>query len=285
MKNSCCRFHLRQEFFVFNKTVRYILLTGAGHNNRNIGFYCLGVANILNILDDSLSIGIKTITSAVVLFILARLMGKKQISQLTFFDYIVGISIGSVAAAMSVDQRIPIQAGIISMVIWALFPITFSYISMHSMAVRRLLDGTPKILIQNGKIIEKNLRKSKFTINDLLEELRIKDVFNIADVEFAILETSGKLSVLKKASILPVTPENMNIPVPEQDVFANIIIDGKLMKENMSQMNVDEKWLHNELHKNNISAVKDVLLASCDSRKVLHIDRKNDDPNDLNIFQ
>lgn len=229
-------------------------------------------------------IGVKTVIAAIVLFILARLMGKKQISQLTFFDYIVGISIGSIAAAMSVDQRISMHAGIISMVIWAVFPIAFSYISMHSMTARRLLDGTPKILVQNGKIIEKNLRRSKFTVNDLLEELRIKDVFDISDVEFAVLETSGKLSVLKKAAKQPVAPENMNLTVSEQGIFANIVIDGKVMKENMAQMHVDDQWLISELRKNDIN-VEDVLLARCDSKKVLHIDRKNDDPNDLNVFQ
>ncbi|MEA4933269.1 MAG: DUF421 domain-containing protein [Lawsonibacter sp.] len=171
------------------------------------------------------------------------------------------------------------------MLLWAIFPIAFSYISIHSTTARRLLDGTPKILIQNGKIIEKNLRRSQFTINDLLEELRIKDVFNITEVEFAVLETSGKLSVMKKASNQPVTPKDMNLPVPEQGVFANIVIDGKLMKENMTQMNVDEQWLNDELRKNNINTIEGILLASCNSKKILHIDRKNNDPNDLNIFQ
>lgn len=122
-------------------------------------------------------------------------------------------------------------------------------------------------------------------MNDLLEELRLKDVFNIGDVKFAILETSGKLSVLKKASELPVTPKDVNIHIPEQDIFANIVIDGKAMTENMAQVHVDGQWLHNELHKYGINAVEEILLAGCDSRKVLHIDRKNSDPNDLNIFQ
>lgn len=234
--------------------------------------------SILNILKDSVSIGTKSVIAAVTLFILARLMGKKQISQLTFFDYVVGISIGSVAAAMSVDQRISIHAGIVSMIVWALFPIVFSFVSLHSMTARRLLDGTPKVLIQNGKIIEKNLQASKFTINDLLEELRIKDVFNIADVEFAVLETSGKLSVLKKAAVQAVIPKDM-------DVFSSIVIDGKLVKENMAKMNIDEQWLAAELRKHGINSVGDVLLASCNSQKVLQVDRKNDGPGELSIFQ
>lgn len=110
---------------------------------------------ILSILKDSLPVAVNTVVSVVVLFLLARLMGKKQIAQLTFFDYIVGISIGSVAGAMSVDRRIPLLSGIVSMVVWALFPILFSAISIHSMTARRLLDGTPKVLIQDGKKSEK----------------------------------------------------------------------------------------------------------------------------------
>lgn len=231
-----------------------------------------------------LIVAYKSIVASVVLFTLARIMGKKQISQLTFFDYVVGISIGSVAASMSVDHRISIVNGITSMVIWSLFPIIFSMISMHSMAVRRLLDGNPTVLIQNGKIIEKNLSKSKFTINDLLEELRIKDVFNIADVEFAILETSGRLSVLKKASRQPVSPSDMNLPTPNQGLCANVIIDGKLMRQNMKQVNIDEQWLTNELQKSSISSISDILLAYCDANGTLHIDKKNADPDDLTIL-
>lgn len=240
---------------------------------------------MIQVFYEIISIVIKSLIAAVVLFALARLMGKKQISQLTFFDYIVGISIGSIAAAMSVDKRISIRDGITSMIIWALFPIVFSFISIHSMNARRLLDGTPTILIQNGKIIEKNLRKSKFTVNDLLEELRMKDAFDILDVEFAILETSGKLSVLKKAAKQPLTPTDMNLQLPNQSICANVIIDGKLMIENVKKLNKDELWLKNELIKNNVHSEKDVLLASCDTNGVLHIDRKNADPDDFNIFQ
>ena len=239
----------------------------------------------MNVWTEMAAIAGRTITAAVVLFVLARLMGKKQISQLTFFDYIVGISIGSVAGALSVEQHVSIQDGITSMIVWALFPIAFSFISMHSITARRLLDGTPKILIQSGKIIEKNLKSVNFTVNDLLEELRVKNVFNIADVEFAVLETDGELSVLKKAFKQPLTPADMNFPSAEQGIVANVIIDGKLMKENMAQWNIDERWLLLELKKNHISSAQDVLLACCDMKKVLHIDKKNADPDDLNIFQ
>ena len=156
---------------------------------------------------------------------------------------------------------------------------------MKSVIARRWFDGTPSILIQNGKIVEKNLKKVKFNVNDLLEELRVKDVFNIMDVEFAILETNGKLSVLKKAAMQPVTPTDMNLTTMNSSLFANVIMDGKLMRQNMEQLGIDEATLKKELTKNNINAVKDVLLACYDSNGVLFVDKKNADPNDLNVLQ
>ncbi len=228
-------------------------------------------------------VAIKSTVSVVTLFILARIMGKKQISQLTYFDYIVGISIGSIAAELSV-QNVLLSEGIVSMIIWASFPLIFSYVAAKSMRVRRLLDGTPTILIQNGKIIEKNLHKAKFTINDLLEELRIQGAFNIDDVEFALLETSGKMSVLKKSKKQTVTISDLNLKENYQGLCANLIIDGKLMQQNIALLNKSEEWLTNELKKRNISSVADVLLACIDSNGDFHIDLKNQDPTIYNFL-
>lgn len=219
------------------------------------------------------SIILKSLAAAVVLFIMARLMGKKQISQLSFFDYIVGITIGSIAAAASVDRRIPALDAVVSMIAWTVFTLAISYLSIHSMSARRILDGTPLVLIQSGKIVEKNLKKSKLNVNDLLEELRLKDIFNIGEVDYAILETSGKLSVLKADE------------QKKTSLSANIIIDGKLMKENMQQMHIDESWLKTELAKSGIISFSEILLATCDETRTLHFDKKASDPDDLTVFQ
>ncbi|MGE5628767.1 MAG: DUF421 domain-containing protein [Solirubrobacterales bacterium] len=232
---------------------------------------------------DLLSLGLKSLATATVLFCLARIMGKKQLSQLTYFDYVVGISIGSIAANLCLDNSIALYEGIISMIVWALFPLVLSFISEKSILGRKLLDGVPTILIQNGKILEKNLRKSKFTINDLLEELRIKDVFNIEEVEFAILETSGRISLLKKPNLQNPTKEDLNLPIVYQGLCSNLIIDGEIMKKNLKLMKLSEDWLMNELRKNNVNP-KDVLLASCDQSRTLHIDLKHKDPEEMNVF-
>lgn len=234
---------------------------------------------------DIITVVEKSLIASVVLFALARLMGKKQISQLTFFDYTVGISIGSIAASTSVDQRIPLKNGLTSMIIWALLPVIFSVISVHSIKVRRMLDGSPTVLIQNGKIIEKNLLRSKFTVNDLLEQLRLKDVFNIADVEFAVLETSGKLSVLKTAAMQAATVTDLKLSTTNSGLSANVIIDGKFMKDNIRQAKIDEAWINNEMKINNINSIKDILLATYDSNKIIHFYKKGDSQNGLSVFQ
>lgn len=224
-----------------------------------------------------------SIISACILFIITRLLGKKQISQLTFFDYMIGITIGNIAATVSIDPQISFQSGIVSMIIWALFPFLFYYISKKSFFGRRLLDGIPTILIQNGKIVEKNLNKTKFTINDLLEEMRLKDVFNLEDVEYAILETNGKISVLKKSGKQTVTASQMNIITEYQGLNAIIILDGHFMDTNLSLLNLEKTWVYDQLKKYNIDSVKEVLVATY-VNGTLHIDRKNSDPKILSVL-
>lgn len=226
-----------------------------------------------------------SIIAALVLFFLTKLMGKKQISQLSIFDYIVGISIGSIAAATAVDRTISVVDGVTSMVVWAVFPITFSLISRRSIKGRKFLDGTPTILIQNGKIVERNLNSVQFTVNDLLEELRIKDVFNIEDVEFAILETGGKLSVLKKAAAQTPTVSQLNLPVNYQGLTANVILDGKIIYDSLESIGFDENRLMSDLLKINVTSVSDVLLGCYDSSGKLYIDFKRKYPDIYNVLQ
>lgn len=201
--------------------------------------------------------------SAILLFLLARLMGKKQIAQLTFFDYVFGISIGSIAGNISIEKNIPVIQGILSLIVWAVFPVAFSFISLKSFTIRKMLEGSPVILIQNGNIIEKNLFKSQLTINDLLEELRLKEVFNIAEVEFAIFETSGKLSVLVKPQFKPISVSEMNIVPKYKGLCANLIIDGKIMSKNLEISGKNEKWINTKLLEDKIN-LKNILLASLD---------------------
>lgn len=225
---------------------------------------------------------IKTLISVSILLILTRIMGKKQISQLTFFDYVVGIIVGSVASSLSVEDNVTYAKGITCMIVLACFTLFLSFISSKSIFIRKLLDGIPIIVIKDGKIVEKNFKKTKLTINDLLEELRLNDVFYIQDVEYGILETNGKISVLLKPEKQTITCKDMNVPVNYEDICTNIIIDGTVLKSNLININKDNTWLINELKKQNVYSPKDVLFATFYNNG-LYIDKKNNDPVIKNI--
>jgi uncharacterized membrane protein YcaP (DUF421 family) len=231
---------------------------------------------IYKILSDILIAFIKSIVSIMALFFVTKFIGKKHIAQLTFFDYIVGIAIGSIAGSLSVDKSTNYANGLTALITWGMFSFVVAHLSIKSIWARCFFDSTPTIFIQNGKIIQENLKKEKININDFMEELRLKGAFNIADVEFAILETNGEVSVQLKSQKRPITPEDLNISTRYEGLSANLIIDGKIMKANLQLINHDEKWLADELSKRNIDSAKNVLLASLDTQGKLYIAMKED---------
>ena len=209
------------------------------------------------------------------LFILTRLMGKKQMAQLNFFDYVVGISIGSIASEYAVVRSIHLVEGLTALVVFTLISLALSFVSIKSYWARKILDGTPSVLIENGKIIECNLQKSKLSVNDLLEECRQKDIFDIAEIEFAILETSGKLSVQPKSQNRALKPSDIRIPTEYEGLCANIVIDGKVIVENLNALKLDMDWLNKELSNQDITDYTSVLLAYVDTAGILHTHKKD----------
>lgn len=234
---------------------------------------------------DYLDIPIRSLLAFLILFVFARFMGKKQMSQLTFFDYVTGITIGSVAATLSIDDKIPYRNGILSLLVWGLLPILTALLPVKSIKLRRLFDGSPVILIQNGKILTENLKKEKFNINDLLQELRLKEVFDIGDVEFAVLETDGELSVRLKSAKRALTPSDLNILTQYEGLSANLIIDGKVMPRHLDFVGLDEKWLENELRERGIYSFDAVLLAALNTKGELFVSLKNDGRKPQDVFE
>lgn len=239
----------------------------------------------MEILADNLDIIFRNLIAVGILFLLTLIIGKKLISQLNFFDFIVGITIGSIAAALSVDKTITYPHGILSLLIWGVIPFIVARIALANIPARRLLDGVPAILVQNGKIMENNLKKENYHVNDLLEELRLKGVFNIADVEFAVLETSGQISVQLKAQKQAVTISDLNLPASYKGLSANLIIDGRILEQHLKLVNRNETWLRDELKKQNISDINKVLLASLDTEGNLYIDVKEDQIRELDVLK
>ena len=220
------------------------------------------------------SVFIRSVVTIVVLFLLAKVMGKKQISQLNLFDYIVGITIGSVAADISLDLNKSFLDGVICMLVFGLTGALVSYVTLKSIKLRRFFTGTSSIIIENGKIIEEGLKKVKFDINDLMEELRGAGYFNIDGVAYAVMETNGKISFLPKDGDKPVTKKDMDLKIIPSSLVANIIIDGKIMMNNLKAMNKDEKWLSHELKVLGYKDIDEILLATLDSNDKIMVYKK-----------
>lgn len=223
-----------------------------------------------------LNIMFRTTLVLVILFFLAKLMGKKQISQMTLFDYIIGITIGSIAADISLDIEKNLIAGIISLSIYVLFSLILSYITMKSITLRRYIIGVSTTLVEKGKIIESGLRKSKVNINELLEEARNSGYFNIEEIDYALMESNGKISFLPKDEYKSVTKKDMKLKLNKQSLTANLIIDETILDENLLDVNKDRNWLLQQLKINGFNDEKGILLATLDINEKLKIYKKNE---------
>ncbi|WP_087974102.1 YetF domain-containing protein [Oceanobacillus rekensis] len=216
---------------------------------------------------------IRSIAAFLLLLLMTRIMGKKQISQLTFFDYCVGITIGSIAATLSVDQNVKIATGLMALLVWGLFPIILAYMSLKSMWFTKMMDGTATIMIQNGKILEKNMKKNLFTIDELMLLLREKGTFKVSDVEMAVLETNGQLSVMLKTDQQPLTPHTLGIPSEPEHGPTILIMDGQLLDKGLKEHGYSKEWLLGEVQKQGAKDFKEVFLAQMDSRGNVYVDK------------
>lgn len=219
---------------------------------------------------------IRSVITYFVLLLFARIMGRKQIAQLTYFDYVLGITIGSIAASASVDKNISVIDGCFSIIIWSLLTILISIIALKNIKLRLLINSEPLLIINKGKVIYKNMKKAKYNVGDLLMQLRVKDIFYITDVETAILEPDGKLSVLKKADKAAVTAEDLNIKKPEAGIMMDIILDGNILFTHLPQVQKDEYWVLEQLKTRNINNINDVVYAGLQADGKVYIVTKND---------
>lgn len=217
-----------------------------------------------------LNIIILSVVSFVVLFILSKLMGFRAIAELSFFDYVVGITIGSVAAEMCTNLDIEWWKGFTAMVVYTLLDVAFIFLSQKSLKARKFISGVPIILIDNGKIIKHNLKKARIELNDLLTFARLAGYFNISDIQFAIMETSGKISFMPIPQERPLCPTDFNFTPEAQSLQVNVIMDGKIVENNLAAAGITKKELVRRVHQKN-KEVKDIFLATIDSKKVLTI--------------
>lgn len=208
--------------------------------------------------------------SMATLFIITKLMGFRQISEMSFFDYIIGITIGSVAAEMSTNIDLEWWKGITAMAIYGILGISLSVLTQKSIKARRLISGQPIILIEKGKIIKKNMIKAKVEINDLLTSARSNGYFNLSDIDLAIMETTGKISFLPVPLKRELNPGDFNFAPEREGLLINVIIDGKIMNEDLKKSGLSEIELKKRLKEQN-QTVSSVILACVDEKKQLTI--------------
>lgn len=233
---------------------------------------------------DLLKIVWLSIGSAITLFILTKLMGNKEMSQLTMFDYIIGITIGSIAAEMATSLESDFFQPLVAMIIYAFVSILISIFSYKSLKFRRFVSGPSLVLLDNGKIYMNNLKKAKIDINEFLMQVRINGFFNLNDIQTAVLEINGKISFLPKEDKRPATPSDLNITPSPERVCVNIILDGIILKENLYYTGNDELWLQKQLVSQNITDISNVLLAFCDCKNNLSVYLKNKLENNHDFF-
>ncbi len=208
------------------------------------------------------------------LLILTRFLGKKQLSQLTFFNYVTGITIGSISAGIVTNSNQPYGDEFVGLIWWCILAELVGCLGIKSRIIGRITDGQPIILIKKGQLDKRALKRNRVKFDDLFMMLREKDVFSITDVDYAILETDGKLSVLKKIDKLYAAKGDLNVTLPAQNYLpAEIIVDGQIIGKNLKEYNLSQEWLDGQLKHQNISDLKEVLYAELQYDGTLFVEK------------
>ncbi|MFS1513840.1 DUF421 domain-containing protein [Chengkuizengella sp. SCS-71B] len=221
---------------------------------------------------DIWGITIRTILIYIVVVIVMRIMGKREIGKLSVIDLVVSIMIAEIAVIVIEDTNRPMLEGVLPMIILLMIQIMTAFISLKNEKLRQWLDGVPSIIIKNGKLNRKEMKKQRYNLDDLLLQLRHKNITDMRDVEFAILETNGNLSIIKKDN-LDSTPNHTanfryeGLPLP-------LIMDGKVKDDHLEKIDKTRFWLKNKLQEQGVFDFKDVFFCSINHRNELYIDRK-----------
>lgn len=208
--------------------------------------------------------------SAATLFIIAKIMGHKQMSQLDFFDYITGITIGSIAAELATELEKPWKP-LIAIVVYGTVTFVLSILTSKNPRLRKFVNGTPTIIMNNGKLYRRNMKKAKLDLSEFMVMCRQEGYFNLEDIQTAIFEYNGRLTVLPVSTKRPMNPTDMNIlPNPEY-ICTEVIMDGRILEENLKRMGLDRNWLQKQLRERGYHDAKEVFLGVCDDNNKLSV--------------
>ena len=209
-----------------------------------------------------------SILSVVSLFVIAKIMGHKQMAQLDFFDYITGITIGSIAAELATELEAPWKP-LIAMIIYGLAGLGLTILAHKFPKTRKYVNGTPTIIMENGKLYRKNMKKAKLELSEFMVLCRQEGYFNLNDIETAIFEYNGRVTILPKSEKRPLTPEDMNFTPEKAEICTEIIMDGRILHENLKRLGLDLTWLDKQLKKQKYENAKEIYLGICDKNNSL----------------
>ena len=204
------------------------------------------------------------------LFAVAMIMGHKQMSQLDFFDYISGITIGSIAAELATELEEPLKP-LIAIAVYGAAAVLLSKITSLFPKTRKYINGTPTILMNNGKLYRENLKKAKLDLSEFMVMCRQQGYFNLSDIQTAVFEFNGKLSILPVSKKRPANPEDLNLSPAPEFIHTEVIMDGRILNENLKRMGLDDKWLQKQLNAQGYKKTEEVFLALCDENNQLTV--------------
>ncbi len=217
-----------------------------------------------------LKVVLTSVVSALALFIIAKVMGHKQVAQLDFFDYITGITIGSIAAEMATELEKPWKP-LIAMIIYGGISVFLSILTTKFLRIRKFINGTPTIIMNNGKIYKKNMKKAKLDLSEFMVMCRQEGYFNLNDIQTAVFEFNGRLTILPVSDKRPVTPKDINLTPQKEEICTEVIMDGRVLGENLERLGLDITWLNKQLKQQKYNSAKEIYLGICDNNNNLSL--------------
>ena len=220
-----------------------------------------------------LKIVLTSVLSAVALFLIAKIMGHKQISQLDVFGYITGITIGSIAAELATELEKPLNP-LVAMLVYGAITVLLTTLTGKFQKTRKFINGTPTIIMNNDKIFRKNMKKAKIDLSEFMVMCRQEGYFNLTDIQTAIFEYNGRLTILPKSCKRPATPEDLSLTPQPANISTEVIMDGRILDDNLKRLGLDKIWLDRELKRQGVKKAQDILLGICDNNNKLTIYHK-----------
>lgn len=227
-------------------------------------------------MNEGFVVMVRGIIAFFTLLIFARFLGKQQVSQLTLFEYVLGITIGSTASTLTTDLSSSAWSHWVGLLVWTVLVFAMQWVTTKYPKAMKYINGEPELLIANGKIMDKKMKSLRYSLSDLLEQLRANNIFDLGQVEFAVLETNGQLTVLKKSQYQTLTPMDMGIATTYTGISSEIILNGIVIEENLKKVHLDRQWLMGELIKRKINSPIEVHIATINTSGELYIDLYQD---------